>query len=211
MRHRVNKSRLSLSMSQRKALISSLARAVMINGRIKTTRERAKNARPLVERLISLGKEGSLSAKRQAYKILQDHLLVSKLFKEIAPKFKNRTGGYSRILLFGRRRGDGTEMALFELSEIIKEKKKEVVRQKKTRAGSTQEQPVVEARIKKIDEAKEKEGAILTEHEKPKTEKPKSAPAIEEKKHKEIDVQAKKKTHKRFLGGLRSIFKKRER
>lgn len=163
----------------------ALARSIIINGRIRTTRERAKNAKPLVEHLISLGKDGSLSAKREAYRILQDHLLVSKLFKEIAIKFKDRAGGYSRILLFGRRRGDGTEMALFELSEIIKEKK-----------------PQAKTFPKKPHEIKEKEELMPL----PK-EKPKPAPE-EEKKHKKMEITDKKKTHKKFLGGLRSFFKK---
>ena len=164
----------------------ALARSVIINGRIKTTRERAKNARGLVEHLISLGKDGSLSAKRAAYRLLQDHSLVSKLFKEIAPKFKDRAGGYSRILLFGRRRrGDGTEMALFELSEIIKEKK-----------------PQAKTHPKKPHEIKEKEELTPLPQE-----KPKPAPE-EEKKHKKMEITDKKKAHKKFLGGLRSFFRK---
>lgn len=203
MRHKVNKSRLSLSKAQRKALIKALARSIIINGRIKTTKERAKNAKPLVEHLISLGKDGSLPAKREAYRILQDHSLVSKLFKEIALKFKDRAGGYSRILLFGRRRGDGTEMALFELSEIIKEKKPDSVKREKAKA-----KPPIEEKIqaktfpKKPHEIKKKEELMPL----PK-EKPKPAPE-EEKKHRKMEITDKKKTHKKFLGGLRSFFKK---
>ncbi len=179
----------------------ALARSVIINGRIKTTRERAKNAKPLVEHLISLGKDGSLSAKREAYRILQDHSLVSKLFKEIAIKFKDRAGGYSRILLFGRRRGDGTEMALFELSELIKEKKPDSVKKEKEKAKPIEEK-FHKMHPKKPLEVKEKEELMPL----PK-EKPKPAPE-EEKKHKKMEITDKKKTHKKFLGGLRSFFKK---
>lgn len=214
MRHKVNKSKLSLSKGQRKALINALARSMIINGRIKTTAQRAKNARPLVEHLITLGKEGSLSAKRDAYKILQNHSLVSRLFGEIAPKFKVRNGGYSRILLFGRRKGDGTEMALFELTEVIKEIKPEPVKKEKEKAKVTEVKPHVEAHPKAqaskakeaVTAAPEKPKAAAEEEKRP-AEKPKSAPG-EQKKHKNAEIADKKKTHKKFLGGLRSFFKK---
>lgn len=215
MRHKVNRSRLSLSKSQRKALINALARSMIINGRIKTTIQRAKNAKPLVEHLISLGKEGSLYAKRKAYKILQNHLLVSRLFGEIAPKFKVRQGGYSRILRFGRRRGDGTEMALFELTEVIKEIKPESVKKEKEKTKAAEAKSHGEA-YPKAQGLKAKEAGVVASSEKPKAaveeekrpaEKPKSAPE-EQKKHKNIEIYDKKKAHKKFLGGLRSFFKK---
>jgi large subunit ribosomal protein L17 len=83
--------------------------------RIETTEDRAKDLRRIAERMISLGKQGNLHAKRQALSYLFDETVVKKLFDEIAPKYKERNGGYTRILKTGYRRGDGASMALVEL------------------------------------------------------------------------------------------------
>lgn len=215
MRHSVQKSKLSLTWSKRKALMNALARAMIINGRIQTTRQRAKNARPLVEHLISLAKEGTLSARRRAFRVLQDHLLVRRLFNEIAPKFKGRFGGYSRVILLNRRRGDGTEMALFELTEIVKEKKTKSEKKEKLKARPAEEKSHAETPHKKQEEKREKIAPIQEmarvageKEEKPQVEKPKSAPP-EERKHKKADITDKTKKHEKFLGGLRNLFKKK--
>lgn len=208
MRHRVKRSRLSLSRSPRKALLESLAKAVLLNGRIKTTHRRAKNVRPLVDHLISLGKNNTLAAKRKAYAVLQDHLLVVRLFGEIAPKFKDRAGGYSRVLLLSKfRRGDGTEMAFLELTETIREKKSEAVKKEKLKHKEVKTQ--AEKTVSNKEALEKKEGIIATPlvDEKPKQEKPKSAP-VEERKDRQKEISDKKKTHKKFLGGLRNFFRK---
>lgn len=123
MRHKQKTQNLSRFSSYFKATIRSLARAVLINQRIVTTKLKAKISRRLVEKLITLGKKKeSLAARRRAYSVLQDHSLVKKLFMEIAPVFSEKTGGYTRIVPYKRRRGDNAEMVVLELS-LIQEKK----------------------------------------------------------------------------------------
>lgn len=117
MRHRIKTQHLSRFSSYFKATIHSLAAAVLINQRIETTKVRAKLARRLVDKLITLGKDvDSLAARRRAFSFLNDHTLVKKLFTEIAPMFTEKTGGYTRITPYRRRRGDNAEMVVLELS-----------------------------------------------------------------------------------------------
>lgn len=201
MRHRVNKSRLSLSQSKRKALLTSLSKSIIIHARIITTKERAKNVRGFVEHLISLGKQNSLSAKRQVYKVLGDHVLVSKLFNEIAPKFKSRTGGYTRIMLLRRRRGDNAQMCLLELTEKIKEIETTITKKEKAKAKSMEDKHKAEKKITKEQGLKEKEVKS------PEQEKPRPIPE-EARKEKRIETIEKKKPPKKILGGLRRFFKK---
>ncbi len=118
MRHRVKKKHFDRTREQRLALYRSLARAIIMEERIETSLQRAKAVRPFVERLINLGKKGDLSSRRLALSLLPDRKVVKRLFEEIAPRFENRNGGYTRIIkLPERRRGDGCELAILELVE----------------------------------------------------------------------------------------------
>lgn len=122
MRHAIAGNRLGRNMSLRQATLRDLAKAALIHERICTTQAKAKQARKLVEKLISLGKKGTLAARRRAFAILCDHQLVKILFKETAPRFKNRLGGYTRLISLGNRRGDNAHLVFLELTE-----KKEIV------------------------------------------------------------------------------------
>src|SRR5205823_10415824 len=116
MRHQRDRRKLSRSASHRKALFMNLAREVIDHERIETTTAKAKAVKPEVERLITLAKRGDLHARRQAMSALgQDKFMVYKLFEEIAPRYSDRQGGYTRILKLGPRKSDATEMALLEL------------------------------------------------------------------------------------------------
>ncbi len=116
MRHQRDRHKLSRSASHRKALLSNLAREVIDHERIKTTEAKAKAAAPEIEKLITLAKRGDLHARRQALSALgQDKFVVFKLFEEIAPRYAERNGGYTRILKLGPRRSDATEMVYLEL------------------------------------------------------------------------------------------------
>jgi large subunit ribosomal protein L17 len=116
MRHQRNRHKLSRDAAHRKALLMNLSREVIDNERIRTTHAKAKALRPEVERLITLAKRGDLHARRQAMAALgQDKFVVYKLFEEIAPRYADRPGGYTRILKLGPRPSDATEMALIEL------------------------------------------------------------------------------------------------
>ncbi|MFL5779923.1 MAG: 50S ribosomal protein L17 [Thermoleophilaceae bacterium] len=116
MRHQKDRGKLSRSASHRKALFMNLAREVIDHERIETTEAKAKAVKPEVERLITLAKRGDLHARRQALSALgQDKFVVYKLFEELAPRYAERPGGYTRILKLGPRKSDATEMVYLEL------------------------------------------------------------------------------------------------
>ena len=116
MRHQKTRHKLSRSASHRKALLRNLCKEIIDHERIKTTEAKAKAVRPEVEKLITLAKRGDLHARRQALSQLgQDKFVVYKLFEEVAPRYVDRPGGYTRILKLGPRRSDATEMVLLEL------------------------------------------------------------------------------------------------
>jgi large subunit ribosomal protein L17 len=116
MRHQRNRHKLSRDPAHRKALLANLSKELIEHERIETTVAKAKAVRPEVEKLITLARRGDLHARRQALAALgQDKFIVYKLFEEIAPRYTERPGGYTRILKLGPRKSDATEMALLEL------------------------------------------------------------------------------------------------
>ena len=116
MRHQKTRHKLSRSASHRRALLRNLAKELIDHERIKTTEAKAKAVKPEVEKLITLAKRGDLHARRQALSALgQDKFVVYKLFEEVAPRYADRPGGYTRILKLGPRRSDATELVLLEL------------------------------------------------------------------------------------------------
>ena len=183
MRHKNKRLQLNRFTSWRRATIRSLTRSLLLSQSIKTTLQKAKATRPQVERLISLARENTLSAKRQANRILDDHALVSLLFNEIGPRFVKRTGGYTRIINLGSRRGDNANTVIFELTEI---KQKEKRAPKKDKVAMPEEESKKEAIKEKPVEEKKPEGRVAVKEKPPITKKP----------------------AKKFLGGLRNIFKK---
>jgi len=177
MRHKKYKYHISRFSSLRLSIIKSLVRATLIHQKITTTRIKAKAVRSLLDKLISLGKNDTLASRRKAFSILLNHFLVKKLFTEIAPRFKMRTGGYSRIINLNSRRGDNANLVILELTE---QKIKEV--QKKLKKETTPQQE------KTVEEKVRPEEKDLFKKEAPKAKK----------------IQPPKK----FLGGLRRLFKK---
>jgi large subunit ribosomal protein L17 len=116
MRHNKQRHKLSRDSAHRKALLMNLSKEVIDHERIETTTAKAKAVKPEIEKLITLAKRGDLHARRQALSALgQDKFMVYKLFEEIAPRYTDRPGGYTRILKLGPRPSDATEMALLEL------------------------------------------------------------------------------------------------
>jgi large subunit ribosomal protein L17 len=116
MRHQKKRNKLSRDAGHRKALIMNLCEQIVEHERIKTTEAKAKVVKPEVEKLITLAKRGDLHARRQALARLgQNKFTVHKLFEEIAPRYSERPGGYTRILKLGPRRSDATEMVYIEL------------------------------------------------------------------------------------------------
>jgi len=115
MRHRVAGRKLGRKTPHRKMMFRNLVTSFLDKERIHTTLPRAKEIRPIAERMITLGKRESLHARRQALSFIRDGTVVSKLFETIAPRFAERKGGYTRIVRLGFREGDGAQMAILEL------------------------------------------------------------------------------------------------
>jgi len=114
-RHARSGKKLGRDSAHRKALYSNLAGALIEHGRIKTTVTKAKAVKPIAEQMITLGRRGDLHARRQATAFLRSRDVVHKLFADVAPLFKDRPGGYTRIVKIGPRQGDAAEMAYLEL------------------------------------------------------------------------------------------------
>lgn len=115
MRHLKRGRRLSMPGDRRRALLRGLMTSLIRHEGIKTTEARAKELRPRIERLITMGKTGDLHSRRLALRYLPDPLMIEKLFAHIAPKYSERPGGYTRIVKIGQRKGDGAEIVRIEL------------------------------------------------------------------------------------------------
>jgi large subunit ribosomal protein L17 len=182
-----------------------MAKAVLICQRIMTTKAKAKEARKLVDQLITLGKNGTLADKRRAFAILCDHQLVSNLFGKTSPRFNNRNGGYTRIIQLGTRRGDNAQLVYLELTE-----KEEVIVSKPKSTGT--------AKVKKVSEGP-KETKATKHHEDVQDAEISSAPEeVKESPKKEAFKQPgkelptakdKKLAGKQFMGGLRRMFQRK--
>jgi large subunit ribosomal protein L17 len=147
MRHQKAGRKLKRTASHRKALLANLTAELFRHKQIRTTTAKAKEARRLAERMITFAKRGDLHARRMVLRRIRDRHLVKALFEEIAPKYADRNGGYTRILRLGRRPGDGAEVAILELVgyegvQIAKEEEKARKRQerKKKRAERPEEE-----------------------------------------------------------------------
>jgi len=117
MRHRKKGRALSRSPSHRKAMLRNMATSLLVHERIRTTEAKAKELRPVVEKLITLGRTDDVHSRRMARRMIEDRSALTKLFDEIGPRFKERPGGYTRILKLGTRKGDGAEVAIIELTD----------------------------------------------------------------------------------------------
>ncbi|HEU5048277.1 MAG TPA: 50S ribosomal protein L17 [Rickettsiales bacterium] len=115
MRHKISGRKLGVTSSHRKAMFANMCQALIKHEQITTTLPKAKDLRPVVERLITLGKRGGLHARRQAIAEIQDTALVEKLFSTIATRYADRKGGYTRVLKAGFRYGDNAPLAIIEL------------------------------------------------------------------------------------------------
>ncbi len=115
MRHRNAGRKLGRKTPHRISMFRNMVTSLLDKERIRTTLPRAKELRPIAERMITLGKRESLHARRQALAFVKDAAVVSKLFKDLAPRFAQRNGGYTRIVRLGFREGDGAQMAILEL------------------------------------------------------------------------------------------------
>jgi large subunit ribosomal protein L17 len=149
MRHRKSFNKLGRTASHRKATLANLATQVFMHKKIQTTTVKAKAVRPLVERLITFAKNGTLHARRQVLRTIRDKQVVKELFEEIAPVYTARNGGYTRVVKLGQRQGDGAEVAYLELVDfegVRKEKKeKKQTEKEKGKAAEKAEEQTEEA------------------------------------------------------------------
>ncbi len=117
MRHRKDHRKLGRPADQRRAMLRSQVDALFRHSRVKTTVQKAKETQRLAERLITTAKRGDLHARRRVLRNIRDKALVAHLFDEIAPRYADRDGGYTRVIRAGRRAGDNAEMAILELTD----------------------------------------------------------------------------------------------
>ena len=184
MQHNRAGRKLGRTTAHRKALFRNQLSSLITHERIQTTLPKAKDLRPLIEKMVTLGKRGGLHARRLALKTIPEAVTVKKLFEEIAPRFKERAGGYTRILKLGRRQGDGAEMAILEFIDFDFAQR---VAEKKVAAKAADEKKAsLLERAKKLvsgkgGDEKKAEGAEGAEGEAEKAEK-KVKPPVEKKK-----------------------------
>jgi large subunit ribosomal protein L17 len=208
-RHHKGNVKLGMMTSHRKAFMRNMARNILKYEKIETTRARAKESRRLVERLITISKTDSVFSRRRAYDILQDRNLVMRLFKEIAPLFKSRTSGYTRIIPLGFRRGDGADMVILELTERkivdkLPKKKKE-----KAKSHEPKTESAVETKGDKAVEAKYKEDIKKEELKAKPVPRDKPTFADEKKAERAKSEDRKASQNQGLMKNLRGLFRKR--
>ena len=170
MRHRKANKKLSRKTAPRKVLFKDLAAGMLRHQRITTTFAKAKEMRKVMDKLITLGKKGGVNNRRKAYELLNDRDLIFTLFNEVAPRFKDRVGGYTRVIPANERRGDGVQMAILELTEMKIVEPAPVKKKKKVKdAAPGKAETKGKAPKKTPDEAKkeEKEPEKFLKKEKP--------------------------------------------
>lgn len=174
MRHANRRGKLDRTTAERKALLRSLVTALLKRQRITTTLAKAKEARRHADKIITLGKHADVASQRRIFALLLDRSLVKELVREIAPRFKNRQGGYTRIIhLSGRRKGDNAPLVILELTEqkVVAPTTKKPKKEKKPEAAP------------EAPKTGKKEEKSVKEQEAPKLPKEEKHPPKEDKKH----------------------------
>ncbi len=180
MRHQKKTLKLGRTAEHRKALLANQVCSLIQHQRIKTTLAKAKAVRPLAEKMVTLGKKGSIHARRTALATLRQKNAVKKLFDDIAPRSVNRNGGYTRVVKLGQRKSDSASMAFIEwvdAAQVIEEKAAEEKKTKRKEPEPKSQQRAPEREEPKPEEPKHKEPAA-------KEEKPAPKAVVEEAKPK---------------------------
>jgi len=213
MRHRKKRSKLSMMTARRNATMINMVSSLFTHQKIETVLARAKEARRLAEKLITIGKENTVAARRRAYQVLKDRDLVGKLFTEIAPLHKNRTSGYTRIIQLGFRRGDGAKMAILELTDKKVIEKKLPSKKKGKEAAVAASEPKKTAKQAAPEEVKKpaEEKKEVKKDEQNIKHIPKSKPSFDDEKRTEKAKSEERKIagQKGFMKNLRGLFRKR--
>ena len=164
-RHMNTGRKLSRNTSHRRALLDNLVRSVILSESIRTTTAKAKEARRVVEKIITKAREGTLAARRNVHRTVRDQAALAKLFDAIAPRFKTRPGGYTRIIHIQNRVGDNAPMAILELVEKSKTEEKPAEPEKKPKKSEAK------AKASEPDKKTEKKPAKPKKEKKPEPEK----------------------------------------
>ena len=157
MRHRKHTFKIGRSGAHRRAMLANMVSSLFYHGQVKTTLVKAKEARRFAEKLITLGKKGDLHRRRLAVAKLRDKDAVKILFDEIAPKYAERAGGYTRIIKLGQRRGDAAEMCVLQLVEA--EMASKPVKKKAVKEEAPVVEEVAEAAVEATEEAPAEDSA----------------------------------------------------
>jgi len=158
MRHRRRTCRLGCKTAHRKAMLGNMVTSLLRHGRIVTTVPRAKEVRRVADKMVTLAKRSSLHARRQAFSVIRDRKVVSKLFDEWGQEFADRNGGYTRIVRIGPRRGDAAMMSIVELATDSLEKPKPQRKPQKMVSAKSVIQQVAPASVDKLESLKEEDG-----------------------------------------------------
>ena len=156
MRHRKNTVKLGRTSSQREALFASLVSNLILAKRVKTTLPKARAAKRMADKMVTVGKKASLAARRQALSLLKQELAVAELFGAVAPAMKDRMGGYTRIVKLGKRMSDSSEMCILEWVDFVPKAKKAKKTEAEAPKGEAEEKSVKPAgkKAKKDEEKK---------------------------------------------------------
>lgn len=189
MMHRKSGRKLGVKTPHRKAMMANMCSSLILNDRVETTVARAKELRRIADRMITLGKRGTLHARRHAMSILRNRRAVAMIFGELAKRFEKRAGGYTRILKLGFRRGDAAPMAMVEY--IAGERKMESVPEGKGKKAKSQKKTKAEPKEQKKEEKKAKPAGKKAAAKKPTAKK-----STAKKSTKKPAKQAEKKKEK---------------
>ena len=170
MRHQKKRIKLGRKAEHRKALLANQVCSLIAHQRIKTTLAKAKAVRPLAEKMVTLGKDGSIHARRMAFSALRQKDAVKKLFDDIAPRSTERNGGYTRIVKLGQRKSDSASMAFIEWVDVAVVVEEKPVEEKKSKGKEAEPKKEPKREEAKSEEPKEKETAPA-EEPKPKKRK----------------------------------------
>ena len=207
MRHGIVGNKLNRKTSHRKATVRDIAKATLTHQRIVTTKAKAKEARKLVDKLITIAKNDTLANKRRAFAVLNDHQLVSRLFKRTSPLFKSRNGGYTRIIKMNNRRGDNAQLCFLELTE-----KEEIIVSAPKSTAAAKKDKLKAAAPKEKAAAKTKEEPAKAEETHPEkaADEPKKKEAPKQP-HKDMGKESKVKEDKPRdkLSGIRKFFRRK--
>ncbi len=139
MRHRNGGFKLGRNTSHRRAMLRNLVTSIILNDRVETTITKCKASRPIVEKMITLGKKGDVHSRRQAHSYLMTDEAVARLFTTVSPRYSTRPGGYLRIVRIGARKGDAAEMAVIELLGAEQELSEKAQKREEARAKKREE------------------------------------------------------------------------